>query len=100
MENKYYVRVQEDNFGFVVDGIHTIDETTDYPITQEEYDKFFELQLEGKQFRVKSTTTGEALFDLIEEYTPEPLPVEPTVTTEERLEALEMVMLEMLGGSK
>ena len=95
---KYYVRIEEDSFGFVLDTIHEINEATDHLITQEDYDKFFTLQSEGKQFRVKAEPTGETLFDLVEEYVPEPLPVEPTVTTEERLEALEMAMLEMLGG--
>ena len=71
---KYYIRIYNDTFSFVVDDIHTITPTTDYEITPEDYDKFFELQSEGKQFRVKSITTGESLFDLIEEYTPEPLP--------------------------
>ncbi len=93
MENKYYVRVQEDNFGFVVDGIHTIDEATDHEITPEDYDRFFELQGEGKQFRIKDIATGESLFDLIEEYTPEPLPQQPA-------SELELLQEEVLNQSE
>ena len=97
MENNYYVRIQEQNFGFVVDGIHDIDESMDHAVTQEEYDMFFKLQSKGKQFRVKEAPTGENLFDLIEEYIPEPVELPVTVTLEERIEALESVMLEVLN---
>lgn len=78
MKTKYYIRIENNNFGFVVDDIHTIDEATDHEVTQEEYDKFFELQSEGKQLRLKEVATGERLFDLIEEYTPEPLSPVPS----------------------
>lgn len=101
MENKYFVRIQECNFGFVVEGIHPIDESADHAISNEDYDKFFELQSKGKQFRVKENPTGDALFDLVEEYIPEAVPAPVNISTEERLEALEMVMLELLdGGAK
>lgn len=98
MGTKYYIRIENNNFGFVVDDIHTIDEATDHEVTQEEYDKFFELQSEGKQLRLKEVATGERLFDLIEEYTPEPLPPaslsEAELLKEEVLNQSEM-MLEM-----
>ena len=68
MENNYYVRIQEQKFGFIVEGIHDIDEMIDHKVTNEDYNTFFELQSEGKQFRVKEVATGETLFDLIEEY--------------------------------
>ena len=97
MENNYYVRIQEQKFGFIVKGIHDIDETIDHAVTQEEYDMFFKLQSEGKQFRVKEAPTGETLFDLIEEYTPEPIEMPVTVSLEERIEALETLMLEVLN---
>ena len=90
---KYYIRIYNDTFSFVVDDIHTINPTTDYEITPEDYDKFFELQSEGKQFRVKSITTGESLFDLIEEYTPEPLPPQPA-------SELELLQEEVLNQSE
>ena len=97
MENNYYVRIQEQKFGFIVEGIHDIDETIDHKVTNEDYKTFFDLQSEGKQFRVKEAPTGETLFDLIEEYTPEPIEMPVTVSLEERIEALENVMLEVLN---
>ena len=97
MENNYYVRIQEQKFGFIVEGIHDIDETIDHKVTSEDYKTFFELQSEGKQFRVKEAPTGETLFDLIEEYTPEPIEMPVTVSLEERIEALETLMLEVLN---
>ena len=97
MENNYYVRIQEQKFGFIVEGIHDIDETIDHKVTNEDYKTFFELQSEGKQFRVKEAPTGETLFDLIEEYTPEPIEVPVIVSLEERIEALETLMLEVLN---
>lgn len=69
-----YLRVENDKFGFVVDGMHEIDEAIDYEITNEDYDKFFELQSRGKQFRLKEVVIGTGLFDYIEEYEPEPQP--------------------------
>lgn len=98
MENNYYVRIQEQNFGFIVKGIHDIDEAIDHAISNEDYAKFFELQSEGKQFRVKENPTGDTLFDLVEEYIPEAVPAPVNISMEERLEALEMVMLEILDG--
>lgn len=97
MENNYYIRIQEQKFGFIVEGIHDIDETIDHKVTSEDYKTFFELQSEGKQFRVKEVPTGETLFDLIEEYTPEPIEMPVTVSLEERIEALETLMLEVLN---
>ena len=97
MENNYYVRIQEQKFGFIVEGIHDINETIDHKVTNEDYKTFFDLQTEGKQFRVKEAPTGETLFDLIEEYTPEPIEMPVTVSLEERIEALEALMLEVLN---
>ena len=96
MENKYYLRIEENSFGFVVEGIHEIKETDIY-ITQEEYNKFFELQSEGKQFRLKEVPSGEGLFDYLEEYVPE-IVVDNTPNMEERMKALESVMIEMIMG--
>ena len=96
MENNYYIRIQGEKFGFVVDGVHDILADVDHAITNEDYDRFFELQSKGKQFIVKDVPTGETLFDLIEEYTPEPIEVPVTVSLEERVEALEALMLEVI----
>lgn len=70
MENQYYLRIDNNNFGFVVNGIHEIKET-DIPISYEDYTIFFNLQNEGKQFKLKETASGDTLFDYIEEYIPE-----------------------------
>ena len=65
----YYLRLEKDNsFGFVVSGIHTI-LATDIPISNKDYNKFFELQSQGKQFRI-SNPKGESLFEILEEYVP------------------------------
>lgn len=96
MENKYYIRIQEQKFGFIVEGIHDIDERIDHKVTNEDYKTFFYLQSKGKQFKVKEVPTGVTLFDLIEEYTPEPIERPDTVSLEERIEALESLMLEVL----
>ena len=100
--NKYYLRIENDKFGFVVEGIHEIDESIDYAITQEEYDNFFDLQSQGKQFRVKKVVTGTSLFDLIEEYIPEPLPPASPSETEllkQRIELLENENADLLLDS-
>lgn len=78
--NKYYLRIEGNNFGFVLDGIHEILDT-DIEITNEDYNRFFELQSQGKQFRLKETPTGTELFDYVEEYIPEVIvePVEPGI---------------------
>ena len=94
--NNYYLRIQEQKFGFVVGGIHDILADVDHAITNEDYDRFFELQSKGKQFRVKDVPTGEGLFDLIEEYVPEVVETPYIVSLEERIEALETLMLEVI----
>ena len=78
----YYIRIENEEFGFVVDGIHTILET-DIKISDEDYNKFFELQSQGKQFRVKDIN-GSTLFEILEEYIPE-MEVSTEVTFEEKM---------------
>ena len=70
MDNKYFLRIENKVFGFVTEDINSIKES-DIPITNEDYNKFFELQSQGKQFKLKEIQTGSGLFDYIEEYTPE-----------------------------
>lgn len=83
----YYIRIENDNFGFVVDDIHTI-LYTDIKISDEDYNKFFKLQSEGKQFRIKNPN-GTTLFEILEEYTPV-LESMPTGTTlDDRVDNLE-----------
>ena len=79
----YYIRIENDNFGFVVEGIHTILET-DIKISYEDYNKFFELQSKGKQFRVKNVN-GEGLFEILAEYIPEIENIEIPVKLEEKM---------------
>lgn len=64
---QYYLRIENNTFGFLVEELHEIKET-DILITNDDYNTFFELQSQGKQFRVKQIPTGETLFDYIEEY--------------------------------
>lgn len=69
---EYYLRIETESeeFGFLVNTIHDIQET-DIKITQEDYDRFFELQSKGKQFRLKEVPTPEdGLFGYVEEYVP------------------------------
>lgn len=75
-ENKWYFRsLGNRDFGFVEEIDGGILET-DIPITEEEHQKFFELNSQGKEFREKEVHTGVGLFDLIEEYKSEqPVPV-------------------------
>lgn len=77
--NQYYLRIENNDFGFVLDGIHEIKES-DIKITLEDYNKFFELQSSGKQFKLKEIASGDTLFDYLEEYIPEV--VEETVQEE------------------
>lgn len=80
----------------VIDGdIFGFDNKGNIPIKDEDYDLFFDMQKEGKQFKLKDIPTGTGLFDYIEEYIPEVI-AHNIPTEEERLRALEMVMLEVL----
>lgn len=92
MENKYYLRIENSSFGFVVEGIHKIKDT-DIWIPYEEHVIFLNEQSKGKQFRLKEIPTGAGLFDFIEEYTREP--GEPSRPTE-----LELLQEEVLGQSE
>ncbi len=96
MEDKYYLRINDGKFSFVVEGIHDID-ISDNPITIEDYNQFFKLQNEGKQFKLKEIVTGKNLFDYVEEFVSEHVvAVTPPLTLEERTAALEAALLEVL----
>lgn len=101
METKYYLRIENEVFCFVVEGIHVINPKIDHLITKEDYDRFFDLQSHGKQFRLKAEPTGESLFDLVEEHTPEPIPVPPSETDllKERVDSLEKENADLLLDS-
>lgn len=84
---EYYLRIETESeeFGFVANTIHDIQET-DIKLTQEDYDRFFELQSSGKQFRLKKVPTPEdGLFGYVEEYTPITEDVTPTKGIEDYL---------------
>lgn len=68
---KYFLRVEDDEFTFVVDSIHKIRDN-DILITEEEYKEFFKIQSSGKKFRLKQSRVGESLFDHVESYSMEP----------------------------
>lgn len=93
---KYYLRIEDSIFLFVIEGVHDIKDT-DKVITLEDYNSFFELQTKGKQFRIKENTEGNGLFDILEEYIPvnEDIGIQAP-TEKERLEAIELLLLEVL----
>lgn len=98
----YYLRIEENNFGFVLEGLHKIKET-DISITNADYDMFFDLQAKGKQFRLKEVPTGKELFDYVQEYTPEVTPIDPvpseTDILKEKVNVLEKENADLLLDS-
>lgn len=64
----YYLNIEDSVISFLTDEIHDI---TDHeiPITNEEYDDFFERQSEGVQFKLRDEIPEDAkgLFDYVEE---------------------------------
>lgn len=71
--NEYYLRIETGGFSFVTPDLHEI-KKTDIPITLEDYNKFFEMQSQGKQFKLKSKPNGKKLFNYIMEYKPPIIP--------------------------
>lgn len=68
----------------VIDGdIFGFDNKGNIPIKDEDYDLFFDMQKEGKQFKLKDIPTGTGLFDYIEEYIPEVVEEVPEPGSEE-----------------
>lgn len=68
---QYYFRPLENkNYTFAVEGIHEIKET-DIPISIEDYEMWKNTNGIAKLYRLKETSTGNTLFDYIEEYIPE-----------------------------
>ena len=77
--SKYLRKVSGETFTFVVDGLHMI-EANDIKISDSDYEVFLNLQSQGKQFRVREIPQGPGLFDHLEVYDLEPLPILPTET--------------------
>lgn len=82
MEHKYYLRIENNYFVFVVEGINEIKDT-DITITNEDYNNLIDLRNKGKRFILKEVPTGNKLFDYIEEYIPERIEVTPEQGLEE-----------------
>ena len=97
----YYLQIDEENnnFGFLLEGIHNIDKDKDIPLKDEDYDKFFEEQSNGKQYRLKETRPSDnsgGLFDYVEEYTQQQENIIEEPNLEDRIAALEAAFLELM----
>ena len=91
-----YLRIIDDDFGFY-DEISK--EDNDIKISDEDYNKFFEEQSNGKQYRLKETRQSDnsgGLFDYVEEYTQQQENIIAEPTLEERITALESAFLESM----
>ena len=77
----YYLRTENGCIEFLVDDIHDIKET-DIPLTNEEYEEFFNRQTNGESFRLCEvvTLTGNGLFSYVESFIPDQVPIEQTDT--------------------
>ena len=79
----FYLRTENGKIEFLTDEIHEIKET-DMLLTDEEYNKFFELQSQGVQYRLKEVSLMKnsdiGLFDNIEEFESEEIPIEKSET--------------------
>ena len=87
----YYLRIENDKFGFVVKGIHKILES-DISITDNDYKTFLKRQEKGEQFKLKAEPTGSSLFDYIESFETEyndVLPESPIDKIKENMDDLE-----------
>ena len=92
MNDKYYLRINGDDFGFVVEGIHTI-KKEDIEININDYNTFFKNQSEGKCYKLKENKEiNKGLFGYIEEYTPEVIPIPITEEEQQDLDQLEYLM--------
>lgn len=101
--NKYYLRILENGFTFLLKGFHEEKDflESDIPIKEEEYLRWNN-ECSYKRFRIKDNPTGTSLFDYIEEYIPEPLPPAPPSETEllkQRIELLENENADLLLDS-
>lgn len=75
---KYIFISSDGSFGFKDEEVNTIVET-DIKISDDIYNKFFEMQSQGKYFRVKNLqgTTFEELFEEVIPDPVDPVPAEP-----------------------
>lgn len=99
-EDKYYLRVTGDVFGFVIEGETEILET-DKPITLEDHRRFIKENEKGKQYKVKEVFSGIGLFDYLEEFIPttEEAPPSEAELLKQRIELLENENADLLLDS-
>ena len=83
----HYIFQNGDDFGFKSDEIHEITET-DVLISNEIYQRFFDMQCCGKSLRIKNIN-GTTFEEIFEEYVPEHIE-----TTEEKIIRLNARLLE------
>lgn len=97
-----YIFFENDKFGFKTDEVHEILDT-DVSITEENYNKFFELQSQGKQFKIKNIH-GITFEEIFEEIMPESVSKEPSELEKLKQENIEIKLAlaemyeVMLGG--
>ncbi|WP_143316861.1 hypothetical protein [Clostridium sp. HBUAS56017] len=73
--DKCYLRIENGSFVIYIKDQYTPEPLkTDIEITGEDFNKYFILQNQGKQFKLKETPNGNGLFDYIEEYIPKTSP--------------------------
>lgn len=75
---KYIFYSSNENFGFKEDSINEIS-STDVRISDELYNKFFQMQSQGKQYRLKDVNSS-TFEDMFEEYIVPSTPVQPSET--------------------
>ena len=93
---KYLYVISSNEFGFKDDEIHKILDS-DIRVSDEIYNKFFQNQELGKQYKIKNQN-GTTFEDIFEEVIKIPTVEVPGNTFEERLAAVEIALAEQLGG--
>lgn len=97
---KYLFLDLDEGFGFKTDEVHEILET-DIPISDEIYNRFFELQSQGKKFRIKNIngSTFEEIFEEVipETIDPSTLPKSKMQLLQEQIDTLALQILDMMG---
>lgn len=93
----FYLRTENNKIEFLADDVHEI-KSTDLLLSNEDYEKFFELQSQGKQYKLREIVTLEissGLFDYIEEFENEPIITEEIITLENLMNEIEALKNEI-----
>ena len=93
---KYLYVISPNEFEFKDDDIHKILDS-DIIVSDEIYNKFFQNQEQGKQYKIKNQN-GTTFEEIFEEVIKIPTVEVPGNTFEERLAAVEIAIAEQLGG--